>query len=100
MSRDLQHHTHGAPPAAAATARDPVCGMTVTVAGARHTHRHAGHLHYFCNPRCRDKFIADPARYLDADIKAKAEQAEARSMPGGVDLHLPHASRDRAGGPG
>jgi Cu+-exporting ATPase len=100
MSRDLQQHTHGAPPAVAATARDPVCGMTVMIAGARHTHRHAGHLHYFCNPRCRDKFIADPARYLDADIKAKAEQAEARSVPAGVVYTCPMHPEIEQVGPG
>jgi xanthine dehydrogenase accessory factor len=43
---------------------DPVCGMTVAVAGARHRAEHAGRSFYFCNPRCREKFIADPQRYL------------------------------------
>ena len=55
-----------------ATAIDPVCGMTVAVATARHTHEHAGVRHYFCSPRCRERFIADPARYLHpqaADMK-------------------------------
>jgi xanthine dehydrogenase accessory factor len=43
---------------------DPVCGMTVAVATARHRAEHAGRSFYFCNPRCREKFIADPERYL------------------------------------
>src|SRR6185503_9503941 len=59
-------HAHCGPAATPATAIDPVCGMTVTIAGAKYTFRHDGATHYFCNPRCRDKFIADPARYLDA----------------------------------
>jgi xanthine dehydrogenase accessory factor len=43
---------------------DPVCGMTVAVATARHRSEHGGRTFYFCNPRCREKFIADPQRYL------------------------------------
>jgi Cu+-exporting ATPase len=43
---------------------DPVCGMTVDTATARYAHEHEGAIYYFCNPRCREKFIADPARYL------------------------------------
>ena len=43
---------------------DPVCGMTVVVATARHRTEHGGRTFYFCNPRCREKFIADPQRYL------------------------------------
>jgi len=43
---------------------DPVCGMTVAVATARHRAEHAGRSFYFCNPRCREKFLADPQRYL------------------------------------
>ncbi|MGE0547135.1 MAG: heavy metal translocating P-type ATPase [Kofleriaceae bacterium] len=45
--------------------KDPVCGMTVTVGKARGgTATHDGHEYWFCNPKCRDKFIADPAKYL------------------------------------
>ncbi len=45
---------------------DPVCGMTVAVAGARHRAEHQGRTFYFCNPRCREKFLAAPDRYLAA----------------------------------
>ena len=53
-------------PAAAAehTEVDPICGMTVEVATARHQAEHAGRTFYFCNPRCREKFLSDPARWL------------------------------------
>jgi xanthine dehydrogenase accessory factor len=50
--------------AIALTAIDPVCHMTVTVASARHTGTWDGRTWYFCNPRCKDKFLADPPRYL------------------------------------
>jgi len=55
-----------APPALAIalTATDPVCHMTVTVASARHTGTWDGRTWYFCNPRCKDKFLAEPQRYL------------------------------------
>ncbi|HUC73337.1 MAG TPA: heavy metal translocating P-type ATPase [Stellaceae bacterium] len=44
--------------------RDPVCGMTVDPATAVQRVEHAGHIHYFCGTRCRERFEADPARYL------------------------------------
>jgi P-type Cu+ transporter len=50
-----------APPSGKAI--DPVCGMTVDVARARHTHVHEGSTWYFCSARCREKFVADPQRY-------------------------------------
>src|SRR5262249_54974348 len=45
---------------------DPVCGMTVVVATAKHRAEHEGHTYFFCNPRCREKFLAAPASYLGA----------------------------------
>ncbi len=44
--------------------KDPVCGMMVDPATAKHRADHAGTTHYFCNPRCREKFVADPDVYL------------------------------------
>ncbi len=41
-------------------------------------------LHYFCNPRCKEKFIADPARYLDTAVAERAAVAEARTVPAGT----------------
>jgi xanthine dehydrogenase accessory factor len=56
-----------APAAAAAaaeeTAIDPICGMTVVVSRARHVAQHAGRTWYFCNPRCRERFLATPERW-------------------------------------
>lgn len=45
---------------------DPVCGMTVEVATARHRATHEGRTYYFCNARCRDRFTLEPTRYLPA----------------------------------
>jgi YHS domain-containing protein len=38
--------------------------MKVVVARARHVGEHAGRRWYFCCPRCKDRFLADPQRYL------------------------------------
>jgi xanthine dehydrogenase accessory factor len=47
-----------------AEAVDPVCGMTVSIAGTREVVVHEGHTYYFCGRGCRSRFEADPARYL------------------------------------
>ncbi len=51
--------------AAPTTAIDPVCHMTVTIATARHVGTWDGRSWYFCNPRCKDKFLAAPERFLE-----------------------------------
>ena len=47
-----------------ATARDPVCGMSVNPDTARAKLAHNGRAYYFCCPGCAEKFRADPERYL------------------------------------
>jgi xanthine dehydrogenase accessory factor len=46
---------------------DPVCGMSVTIAGARHTAQVRDTTYYFCCAGCRTKFLADSARYHAAE---------------------------------
>ena len=62
------HHTaHAHPPAGIppTTVVDPVCGMTVTPGTAKGgSATHDDHEYWFCSPRCREQFIADPARYI------------------------------------
>jgi xanthine dehydrogenase accessory factor len=50
---------------------DPVCGMSVTVAGARHTAEALGVTYYFCCAGCRTKFLSDTARFVAAAAKAR-----------------------------
>lgn len=52
-----------APAQAPHEASDPVCGMTVAIASARHSAEVKGRMVYFCCAGCRTKFLADPARY-------------------------------------
>jgi len=66
---DHHHHdhaAHGHPRDGDATekARDPVCGMSVDPATAKHRYTHDGRDYFFCCAKCREKFIADPTKYL------------------------------------
>ena len=52
-------------PSTSATAvKDPVCGMNVNPATAKHHLMHAGNPYYFCCGPCSEKFKADPDKYL------------------------------------
>ncbi len=48
------------------TVEDPVCHMRVDPKTARFEHQHQNKTYYFCCQGCRDKFSADPAKYLVA----------------------------------
>lgn len=47
------------------TARDPVCGMSVTIKDETPTFEHAGESYHFCCEGCRTKFAGDPKLYLN-----------------------------------
>ena len=84
----------------AGKAVDPVCGMTVTIAGAKHIAVHGGESYYFCNPRCREKFEPDPERYLDPVKRAKADAAEAAAVPADTIFGCPMCPGQEQEGPG
>ncbi len=46
------------------TSLDPVCGMSVDTATAKHKAAHGGKSYYFCCGACATKFQASPERYL------------------------------------
>lgn len=54
----------GAVPEAPETAIDPICGMTVLVAGAKYSSMHDGADYWFCASGCKKAFEADPAAFL------------------------------------
>jgi P-type Cu+ transporter len=54
---------------AIATDKDPVCGMTVNKASAKHIVEHEGRQFYFCCAGCANKFKSDPQRYLQSFVK-------------------------------
>ena len=65
-----------------APSQDPVCGMEVSATSA-HRLTHDGRDVLFCSARCKTKFEADPAKYLDAEKAGK----DATAQP---DLHPLH----------
>ncbi len=49
---------------------DPVCGMTVDRAHARHLAEHDGIVYAFCSIGCRTSFIREPTAYLPASVSS------------------------------
>jgi xanthine dehydrogenase accessory factor len=45
-------------------ARDPVCGMSVRIEGAKHRAQHDGRDYFFCGSGCRERFLGSPEHYL------------------------------------
>jgi Cu+-exporting ATPase len=59
------HNGHHPPHPPADKVKDPVCGMFVDPQAAKGgSHVHEGHTYFFCNPKCREKFKAEPQKYL------------------------------------
>jgi P-type Cu+ transporter len=81
-------HTHGNN-----AMRDPVCGMTVDPATAKHRFDYEGETYYFCSAGCRTKFAADPTAYL-GDAKPKTD------VPEGTIYTCPMHPEIRQVGPG
>jgi len=99
---DHGSHRHGVdgPEPAVATVKDPVCGMTVTPGKAKGgSATHDGVEYWFCNPRCRDKFVADPAKYLVAAPGPAATPAPATPTTGTI-YTCPMHPEVRRQGPG
>ena len=84
-----------------AQATDPVCGMTVDPATAKHVSTHDGQTFYFCCAGCKAKFEAEPAAYLAAGGKrAAGDCCEAKPAANGHAHHdqgqHAHAHHDHA----
>ena len=61
---------------------DPVCGMDVTPGDAAGgSAEHAGTTYWFCNPSCRERFIADPARFLAAPAPPSGRDTRVYTCP-------------------
>ncbi|HMN67483.1 MAG TPA: heavy metal translocating P-type ATPase [Bdellovibrionales bacterium] len=92
MKHDLAHnHTHhhnhgdghaccsinGASKTDQSLVKDPVCGMKIDPKTAKGGSTvYDGETYYFCNPKCKSKFDAEPARYLGAPKPVTAEDKE------------------------
>jgi len=75
-------------------ARDPVCGMTVDPATAKHRETVSGETYVFCCAGCRDKFAADPQRYIGEGV------APPTAAPGGAIYTCPMHPQVHHVGPG
>ena len=93
------HHHEGSGGACAAhgsaKAIDPVCGMTVDPATAKHRFAYKHHDYFFCCAGCRTKFEADPEKYLAPKSAAPEEK-----MPEGTIYICPMHLEIRQVGPG
>ena len=106
------NHTHehacacahaAAPAAPGKTATDPICGMKVDPAKTAHRADHQGTTYYFCAARCRERFIADPAKYLapkPAAAAGHATESPLPSAPPGTVYTCPMHPEIRQQGPG
>ncbi|MGY3692617.1 Cu+-exporting ATPase [Bradyrhizobium sp. USDA 3240] len=86
-------HDHHTTPAEATFAIDPVCGMKVDPATAKHRFSYKGEEYLFCSGRCRERFEAEPEKYL------KPREAEP-PMPAGTIYTCPMHPEVRQVGPG
>jgi YHS domain-containing protein len=57
-------HSHEAPKVASDKAKDPVCGMTIAKGDCKAEFDKADY--YFCVDVCREKFQAEPTKYVKA----------------------------------
>ena len=66
MNEGQAHQTHDVAEARDPqdVAIDPVCGMEVDKATARHRYERGSQPYFFCGARCREKFVAAPESYL------------------------------------
>jgi Cu+-exporting ATPase len=58
-------HPHAPRPNAEGKVLDPVCGMMIdpaTAKGGRYSYK--GATYHFCNPQCRERFAAEPQKFL------------------------------------
>ena len=60
---------------------DPVCGMKVNPASAKHVHEHAGKKYYFCCASCLEKFKANPQGYLNKPAASSSPVTLGMSAP-------------------
>jgi P-type Cu+ transporter len=79
-----------------AVAIDPVCGMRVTIATARHRLQYRGQEYLFCGGRCRERFEAEPEKLL----KPKGPEQKKEPVPAGAVYTCPMDPEVRQEGPG
>jgi Cu+-exporting ATPase len=82
-----------------AKATDPVCGMSVTLGKGKPSLKYKGTEYHFCNPKCHDRFEADPWFYLSGN-NARKKELEAEKAAGGALFTCPMDPEIVQEGPG
>jgi len=77
------------------TVIDPVCGMSVDPDKTVHHAELAGTDYHFCSARCRERFVAEPTKYLTPPNAAPSEP-----LPTGTIYTCPMHPQIRQPGPG
>ena len=88
--------SHGEGDTAATSALDPVCGMRVDLATARHRFSYKGQAYLFCSARCCTRFEAEPEKFL----QPKQQDTQATEVPAGAIYTCPMHPEVRQLGPG
>ncbi|MEE4112776.1 MAG: heavy metal translocating P-type ATPase, partial [Desulfobacteraceae bacterium] len=61
--------------------KDPVCGMEVSDADDAFEYEFRGTRFYFCSRNCRDRFEADPEKYLNPDADSREPEGQTYTCP-------------------
>jgi Cu+-exporting ATPase len=81
------HHHYDGAQHGADTVKDPVCGMSVDPSTSTHHAVHQGKDHHFCSKGCRDKFVADPEKYLKPREPEKPVEGAVYTCPMHPEVH-------------
>ena len=76
--------------------KDPVCGMMLDPQTAKYRAEAGGATYFFCSSKCREKFVAEPARYL----KPESSAPPPKPAPAGTIYTCPMHPQIRQVGPG
>jgi len=76
----------------ATAVKDPVCGMNVNPATAKHRLEYTGKPYYFCCSGCAEKFKADPKKYLAQPTRPHSSGLVTVNMPATRAVPVPAAS--------
>jgi Cu+-exporting ATPase len=104
MTDQRQHHEHGhhghhhyavGQHGKANMVKDPVCGMDVDSATAKHSAEHGAVRYVFCSEDCKSKFIANPAKFV-----SPAPRRAEKPIPAGTIYTCPMHPQIRQSAPG
>ena len=75
--------------------KDPVCGMPVTNQSFHHS-SHLGRAFFFCGPKCKVKFDANPMQYMEGAAEKTLAEPKAAGTSFTCPMH-PEIRQDHAG---